>query len=57
MAIKKVPVRKYQEYAEAIIEAIIETIRDPLVLLDADLRVLIANRSFYKILHVKKNEI
>lgn len=37
-------------------EAIVETVREPLVVLDADLRVLTANRSFYKIFHVNKKE-
>lgn len=37
-------------------EAIVETIREPLVVLDANLRVLTANRSFYKIFHVNKKE-
>ncbi len=35
-------------------QAIVETVREPLVILDADLRVLTANRSFYKIFHVNK---
>jgi PAS domain S-box-containing protein len=38
-------------------EAIVETVREPIVVLDADLRVLTANRSFYKIFHVNKKEI
>jgi PAS domain S-box-containing protein len=37
-------------------EAIVETVREPLVVLDSDLRVLTANRSFYKIFHVNKKE-
>lgn len=37
-------------------EAIVETVREPLVVLDEKLRVITANRSFYKIFHVKKNE-
>ncbi|CAN5197995.1 hypothetical protein BH09PAT1_BH09PAT1_2570 [soil metagenome] len=35
-------------------QAIVETVREPLVVLDADLRILTANRSFYKIFHVNK---
>lgn len=37
-------------------EAIVETIREPLVVLDSDLRILAANRSFYKIFHVSRKE-
>lgn len=37
-------------------EAIVETVREPLLLLDSDLRILTANRSFYKIFHVNKKE-
>lgn len=37
-------------------EAIIETVREPLVILNSELRVLTANRSFYKIFHVNKKE-
>jgi PAS domain S-box-containing protein len=36
--------------------AIVETVREPLVVLDNKLRVITANRSFYKIFHVKKKE-
>jgi len=36
--------------------AIVETIREPLVVLDSELRVLTANRSFYKIFHVSKKD-
>jgi PAS domain S-box-containing protein len=35
---------------------IVATIREPLVVLDADLRVLSANRSFYKFFKVRKKE-
>ena len=35
-------------------EIIFETVREPLILLDEDLRILIANRSFYKIFHATK---
>ncbi len=37
-------------------EAIVETVREPLVILDGKLRVITANRSFYKIFHVTKRE-
>ena len=33
-------------------EGIVGTVREPLVVLDADLRVRIANRSFYQTFHV-----
>ena len=35
---------------------IVATIREPLLVLDADLRVLVANRSFYKFFKVKSGE-
>ena len=35
---------------------IVGTIREPLLVLDADLRVLAANRSFYKFFKVKAGE-
>ncbi len=37
-------------------EAIVETVREPLMILDSEFRVLYANRSFYKIFHVNKKE-
>ncbi|HSB30021.1 MAG TPA: PAS domain-containing protein [Candidatus Sulfobium mesophilum] len=37
-------------------EGIIETIREPLLVLDADLKVLSANRSFYTVFNVKPKE-
>lgn len=37
-------------------EAIVETIREPLVVLNGNLRIVTANRSFYKIFHVTKKE-
>ncbi len=37
-------------------QAIVETVREPLVVLDASLRILTANRSFYKIFHVNKKD-
>ena len=44
------------ELARDYAEAIVETVREPLLVLDARLRVLTANRSFYKIFHVSKKE-
>ena len=43
---------KVQEYTEGIIE----TIREPLLVLTADLRVITANRSFYEMFHVTPEE-
>jgi PAS domain S-box-containing protein len=43
---------KAQEYTEGIVE----TIREPLLVLDSDLRVLSANRSFYDTFEVTPNE-
>lgn len=37
-------------------EAIVDTIREPLIVLDENLRVLTANRSFYKIFHATKSD-
>ena len=45
-------VEEARDYAEAIVE----TVREPLVVLDGKLRVITANRSFYKIFHVTKKE-
>jgi len=36
--------------------AIVETVREPLVVLDSKLRIITANRSFYKIFQVNKKE-
>ena len=36
------------EKAQKYTESIVETIREPLLVLDSDLRVLSANRSFYE---------
>ena len=40
--------------ARAYAEAIVDTVREGLVVLDADLRVLSANRSFYEMFHLSK---
>lgn len=37
-------------------ESIVETIRESLLILDANLRVLSANRSFYRMFAVKREE-
>ena len=37
-------------------ESIVETVREPLVVLDADLNVISANRSFYEAFKVKPDE-
>ncbi|MDO9351056.1 MAG: PAS domain-containing protein, partial [Deltaproteobacteria bacterium] len=44
------------EKAQKYTESIVETIREPLLVLDPDLRVLSANRSFYKSFKVTPNE-
>jgi PAS domain S-box-containing protein len=49
-------VKQQMELEHNYAEAIVETVREPLVVLDSDLRVLMANRSFYKIFHVRKTE-
>ncbi|HEX7533833.1 MAG TPA: PAS domain-containing protein, partial [Syntrophales bacterium] len=38
-------------------QAIVETVREPLVVLDADLHVVSANRAFYKYLRVAAGEV
>jgi PAS domain S-box-containing protein len=43
---------KAQEYTESIVE----TIREPLIVLTPDLKVISANRSFYKMFHVTPEE-
>ncbi len=44
------------QYARSFAENIIETIIEPLLVLDADLRVISANQSFYRTFHVKPTE-
>ena len=44
------------EKAQKYTESIVETIREPLLVLDSDLRVLSANRSFYESFKVTPNE-
>jgi PAS domain-containing protein len=43
---------RVQKYAESIVE----TIREPLIVLTPDLRVITANRSFYETFHVTPKE-
>lgn len=52
MSTKIHKVEEARDYAEAIVE----TVREPLVVLDGNLRVITANRSFYKIFHVTKKD-
>ena len=44
------------EEARNYAQAIVETVREPLVVLDVDLRVVSANRSFYRTFHVVQAE-
>ncbi|MBN1810398.1 MAG: PAS domain-containing protein, partial [Anaerolineae bacterium] len=44
------------EAARDYAESIVETVREPLVILDADLHVVSANRSFYQVFHVTPEE-
>jgi two-component system CheB/CheR fusion protein len=45
------------ETALSYVEAIVETVRDPLVVLDVDLNVVSANRSFYRYFQVSVEEV
>jgi two-component system CheB/CheR fusion protein len=49
---RKITVTKTQEFAESIIN----TVREPLIILDQDLRVVTVNRSFYEVFKVKPEE-
>jgi PAS domain-containing protein len=44
------------EHAGAFAEAVVETIREPLVVLDADLKVVQANEAFYRTFDVRPRE-
>jgi PAS domain-containing protein len=44
------------EKAQKYTEGIVETIREPLLVLTADLKVITANRSFYEMFHVTPKE-
>jgi two-component system CheB/CheR fusion protein len=50
--LKKRTVTKSQEYSESIVN----TVREPLIVLDQDLRVVSASRSFYEVFKVKPEE-
>ena len=50
--IRKKPITKSQEYSESIIN----TVREPLIVLDQDLRVVTASRSFYEVFKVNPEE-
>ncbi|QCI63371.1 sensor histidine kinase [Phreatobacter stygius] len=41
----------------ALAQAIVDTIREPLLVLDRDLRVVLASRSFYKIFRVNRQDV
>ncbi len=45
-------IQRAREYAEAVVD----TVREPLLVLDADLRVVSANRSFYRLFRVSPGE-
>ncbi|RJQ50319.1 MAG: PAS domain-containing protein [Nitrospiraceae bacterium] len=44
------------EEARAFAESIVETVREPLIVLDAEQRVMSANRSFYRMFHVRPED-
>ena len=47
---------EHQQEGQAFTEALIDTLREPFIVLDADLRVLQMNRSFSRIFHVTPEE-
>ena len=47
---------KKEHDAKIFLEAIVETVRESLIILDKDLRVISANRSFYRIFETSKEE-
>lgn len=49
-------VERQLQRALAYAEGIVETVREPLVILDSELRVLSANRSFYEVFQVSREE-
>ncbi len=55
-AIRDITERKQAEKAMRFAESIVETVREPLVVLDSDLRVEKANRAFYQTFQVAKEE-
>ena len=52
---KKSGFDKFQNYIE-VFDSILGSIREPLVMLDADLKVVKANHSFYQTFDVKPDE-
>jgi PAS domain-containing protein len=53
--LKKINSREYEE-ASSYAESIVETVREPLLVLDADLKVILANRNFYRTFEVTADE-
>jgi chemotaxis protein methyltransferase CheR len=53
---KSQPIRDLDE-ASALAQQIVDTIRDPLLVLDQDLRVVTANRSFYQTFRINRSDI
>jgi two-component system CheB/CheR fusion protein len=45
------------EDARRFVESVVDTVREPLVVLDEDLRVVFANATFYQTFHVKSDNI
>ena len=43
--------------AAALASAIVDTVRDPLLVLDSDLRIVAASRAFYQIFHLTDKEV
>jgi PAS domain S-box-containing protein len=50
------PIRNIDD-ASALAQAIVDTIRDPLLVLDQDLRVVTANRSFYQMFRMSRADV
>ena len=50
------PKDNLENYKRTIEESIVETVREPLIVLDADLRVISANKSFYRSFKVNPKE-
>jgi PAS domain S-box-containing protein len=55
-ALKRKRAERVTQEAQAYSESIVDTVREPLVILDAELRVLSANRSFYQTFRVTAEE-
>jgi len=49
-------VTKSMEYSQEYSESLINTVREPLIALDQDLRVVTASRSFYEVFKAKPEE-